>query len=226
MENSKNISYGSLLPITLNKNLNVYELEYDDFYTITDNNGFRYYRVDIKYTDFSKLEKIINACKEIEDKSWNAQDDFYEYIRERDLLIYILKNNKLAGFLLLSYWVSDNHIIFGFDETMVKKAHRGANLALAMCGLAARTLYIKFSKQKKIRYVIQVITPNLGVIKGMHKYRFLFVTMANAFKPDNNLMKIHDKLLLREKKQHLLIKIILFFLQICFQDQLKRQINK
>ncbi len=230
MENSKNISYGPLcplLPIALNKHLKAYELEHDDFYTITDKKGFKYYRVDIKHTDFSKLKKIIEECKNIENKNWNAQSDFYEYIMERDLLIYILKDNKIAGFFLLSYWVSDRYIVFGFDEAIVKKVYRGVNLALAMCGLASRTLYLKFSKQKqKFKYVMQILTPNISVINGIYKYRFLFATMeASTFKPDKNLMKIHDKLLLREKTT-LVNKDYSFFFENIFPGSIKKTDKK
>jgi hypothetical protein len=67
----------------------------------------------------------------------------------RDLLIYILKDNKLAGFFLLSYWVSGKNIVFGFDEAMVKKSYRKLNRALSMCAIASRTLYIKLFKTRK-----------------------------------------------------------------------------
>lgn len=157
----------------------------------------------------------------MENSCWDAQERFYDYFTGRDLLVYAVHNDKIVGFQLLSYWVIDKYIVFGFDETMVTKEHRGQHLGFAMCALSARTLYIKFSHKKKMRYVMLSITSNPKIVKGIHKYRLLFKTMVNSFKPNSDLKMIHDKLLFR-KRASLVHEEYPFFFKKIFPGSLKK----
>ncbi len=81
---------------------NQYEVDHEAFFTITDKNGYNYYRVDIPNTDISKLTKIIEECEYIENESWNAGQNFFDYFKKCNLLTYIVDNNKIIGFQLFS----------------------------------------------------------------------------------------------------------------------------
>lgn len=177
-----------------------YDIEHEPFFTIENKSGYKYYQVDIKNVDLERLEKIIRACEEVEKASWGAQESFYNYFIERDLLTYIVKDGEVIGFQLLSCWVIDRYVAFGFDETMVLKEHRGHNLGFALCTVSARTLYLIFSKKKNAKFTFLSITPNPGVIQGYFNYRYLFnFFMRNPFNPSDDLMMIHDKFLFRKK---------------------------
>ena len=131
MTPSQAISYGRLVPGSFDEDENAYEIDHEEFYTITDKNGVKFYRVDIQNTDIYKLKKIIDGCEAVENACWDAQEKFYDYFTGRDLLVYIVHKGSIVGFQLLSYWVIDKYIVFGFDETMVLKGYRGKHLGFA-----------------------------------------------------------------------------------------------
>ncbi|MBU0992063.1 MAG: hypothetical protein KJ737_06175 [Proteobacteria bacterium] len=176
-----------------------YDIEYDGFFTIKNRQGFKFYTVDIKNTDISRLKKIVGACEKVENACWTAQENFYSYFNERDMITYIVKDGKVVGFQLLSHWVIDRYVVFGLDETMVLKEYRGNRLGLTLCVLSARSIFTIFSKKKKAKFVFLSITPNPRVMIGFYKYKTLFKIMQNSFKPSESLMMIHDKLLFRKK---------------------------
>ncbi|MBU0994302.1 MAG: hypothetical protein KJ737_17565 [Proteobacteria bacterium] len=195
MGKSEKIYYGRMIPEELEITEGLYEINHHEFHTIKDRNGFDYYRVDIQHANLNKLQKIIQGCEAVEKACWSAQEKFYDYFKSKDLLIYVVKDEKIVAFQILSYWVIDRYILFNFDETMVIKEFRGKHLGFSLCTLSSRTLYIKFAPQKKIKYVLLSETPNPLAMRGMYKYRFLFFNMVNTFKPNAALLMIYKKLL-------------------------------
>lgn len=176
-----------------------YDIEHEPFFTISSPSGYKYYQVAIKDAEAEKLQKIMDACEAVEKACWHAQEEFRKYFKERDLLSYIVKDGKLIGFQLLSCWISEPYVAFGFDETMVLKEYSRANLGLALCTIAARALYLFFCKKKGARFTFLSISPNPGVILGYYNYRFLFSIMDNPFRLSADLMAFHDRFLSRNK---------------------------
>lgn len=195
MAKSEKVTYGRMLPETLTAHEGVYEINHPEFYTIRDRNGYDYYRVDIQNIPLDKLQKIVEGCEAVETACWSPQEKFHDYFKNKDLLIYIVKDGQIVAFQILSYWIVDRYILFNYDETMVFKEHRGKHLAFSLCTLSSRTLYIKFAPQKKIKYVLLSETPNPLAMIAMYQYRFLFITMVNTFKPDAHLLMLYKKLL-------------------------------
>lgn len=192
---AEKVTYGRMLPEPLEPHEGVYEIDHPEFYTIKDRNGFAYYRVDVQNVPLNKLEKIIEGCEAVEKACWAAQENFHDYFKTKDLLIYVVKDGQIIAFQVLSYWIVDRYIIFNYDETMVLKGYRGKHLAFSLCTLSSRTLYIKFAPQKKIKYVLLSETPNPLAMIASYRYRFLFFNMVNTFKPDTHLMMLYKKLL-------------------------------
>lgn len=192
---AEKVTYGRMLPELLEAHEGVYEIDHPEFYTIKDKNGFSYYRVDVQHIPLQKLQKIIEGCEAVEKACWAAQENFHDYFKTKDLLIYIVKDGQIVAFQVLSYCIVDRYILFNYDETMVLKEHRGRHLAFALCTLSSRTLYIKFAPQKKIKYVLLSETPNPHAMIASYRYRFLFFNMVNTYKPNRHLMSLYQKLL-------------------------------
>ena len=176
-----------------------YSIEHEDFFTIKNKEGFQFYTVDIKNVDISKIKTIIEACEKVESECWKAQEDFYAYFIERDLVTYIVKDHKIVGFQLVAYWEFERYVVFSLDETMVLSQFRGNRLGLTLCTLSARSIFTIFSKKEKVRFVGLSITPNPHAIMGFYKYRALFRVMKNTFNPSKDLLMIYNKLLFRKK---------------------------
>ncbi len=196
-----------------------YNIEHEDFFTIQNKDGFRFYTIDIKHVDISRIKTIIDDCEKVESECWKAQEDFYSYFIERDLVTYIVKDHKLVGFQLVAYWEFERYVVFSLDETMVLSEFRGNRLGLTLCTLSARSIFTIFSKKEKVRFVGLSITPNPHVIMGFYKYRALFRIMQNTFNPSKDLMMIYNKLLFR-KKASLVNKDYPFFFKNMFPGSL------
>lgn len=176
-----------------------YDIEHEPFFTIENKQGFKFYTVEIQHTDIERLKTIIQGCEEVEQECWQAQESFYDYFAERDMVTYIVKDHKIVGFQLVSHWVIDRYVVFGLDETMVLSECRGNRLGISLCTISARLIITIFKKIKGGKYVFLSVTPNPRVINGFYKYRAMFKMVKNTFSPSEDLKMIHDKLLFRKK---------------------------
>lgn len=183
--------------------------------------GFDYYTVDLKNTPNEKLTAVLEECELIEKSCWDAQENFIDYAKKRDLLTYAMHNGKMVGFQIASYWIMDNVFIFDLDETMVLKQFRGNGLAMTLSGINCRTFVIRIRKIKSIRKMTFVsLTPNMRLINLLDKIRYIVRFLDNTFNPSQRLMKIHDYLI--ENKGVVLVhQDYPFFLKNIFPGSLK-----
>lgn len=181
------------------QDLELYELEHEPFYIISNKFGYKYFQVNLSDVNINQLKKIVDACEVVEKASWEAQENFFNFFKKCHLLTYIMKDGQMVGFQLVSYWVIDRYVAVDFDETMVLKEHRGHQLGFALCTVSARYLYIMFHKNKDAKFTLLTYTPNPRIVRLFFKYKILFSLMPNTFRPNDDLMMVHDKLLFRKK---------------------------
>jgi len=186
-----------------------------------DFRGFKFYTIDVKNTPAPRLEAVIKKCEAIEKACWIPQENFSEYAKKKDLLTYIMKDGKIIGFQIASYWVLGQNFIFDLDETMVLKEYRGNGLAFAVSAVTCRTCYLKVLVTKHIKKMIFIgLTPNLRLVNVMDRMRHIIRLLDTTFNPSPNLMKIHDYIL--EKKDASLVEDSHpFFLKSVFPGSLK-----
>lgn len=183
--------------------------------------GFRLYSINIKNTPVNELEVILNECEAVEKSCWDAQENFHDYAKKRDLLTYVVKNEKIVAFQIASYWIYNQYFIYDLDETMVIKECRGNSIALALSAVSCRSFYLKMSNMKEVNKMTFIsLTPNIRLINLLDKLRFAIRFVDTSFNPSQNLLKIHDSVLER-KGATLVHKDFPFFLKGIFPGSLK-----
>ncbi len=193
-----------------------------DKYFIYEYRGFGLYSINLKNTPADELEVILDQCEAVENACWDAQENFHEYAKKRNLLTYAVKDGKIVAFQIASYWIYNNYFIYDLDETMVIKECRGNSMALALSAVSCRTLYLKMSNMKEVNTMTFIsLTPNIRLINILDRLRFAIRFVDTSFNPSLNLMKIHDTVL--ERKEAVLVhEDFPFFLRGIFPGSLKQ----
>jgi len=99
-----------------------------DFF-IQSHKGFNYYLIDLNTAKWNRLGDIIRGCEAVEKECWNAQEDFFAYMRKCDVLSYAEKDGRIVAFDAVTTLVSGSDVVYSNDETMVLKKFRGKDLA-------------------------------------------------------------------------------------------------
>ncbi len=160
-------------------------------YFLIHNKGFNYYGIDLSGVDIGRLEDIISACETVEKSTWTAQENFYEYFRKCNLLIYAEKDGHVVGFCLASLLLINEYCFFTNDETMVLKDYQGFNIALYIVTTAFLYFMKKLDLGKSIKKFIYVsISANPQVVNGYFQ-NIYWNKFDNSYHPSKELVGIH-----------------------------------
>lgn len=156
---------------------------------VARNKGFDYHLLEIQTIDLTRPHPIIEQCMALEKQSWNPQEDFLDYIAERDLLAYVTFEGKVVGFLVVTLWLSGDHGVVSVDEAMVSKDHRGSGLALKLVWFLSHLLVVRFLGNRTIKRAVMLgLTVSPVAIQATYRYRRIF--RNNSFKPNEQLTDI------------------------------------
>ncbi len=159
---------------------------------LVEHQGFNYYLIDLKNSDYSILDEIISGCEAVENDTWKAQEDFFDYIKKSDILVYAEKNGRIVGFNLVSLLLINEYCFYTVDEAMVLRAFQGNNIAR---NIVSATLWwflkiIDLDKAVK-KCVFVSISSNPRVVNNYFKNKYITRTMDNSFYPSENLIAVH-----------------------------------
>ena len=168
-------------------------------YFLIHNKGFNYYGIDLSSVHIGRLEDIISACEAVEKSTWTAQENFYEYFKKCNLLIYAEKDGKVVGFCLASLLLINEYCFFTNDETMVLKECQGFNIALYIVTTAFLYFMKKLDLGKSIKKFIYVsISANPQVVNG-YFHNAYWNKFDNSYHPSKELVSIHHAYLEKYK---------------------------
>jgi hypothetical protein len=154
--------------------------------------GFNYYGVDISNTDISDIEDLISACEAVENDTWKAQENFYDYFKRCDLLIYAEKGGQVVGFCLVSLLLINQYCFFTVDEAMVLRAYQCENIARSVIATSYLYFMKKIDPGKSIKKFIYVsISANPRVVNMYYKNKYMSQTFDSSFRPTDELVNIH-----------------------------------
>ncbi len=159
---------------------------------LVDQKGFNYYVIDLKNSDFSVLDEIISGCEAVENDTWMAQEDFYDYIKKSDILVYAEKDSRIIGFNLVSLLLINEYCFYTIDEAMVLRAFQGNNIAR---NIVTATLWwflkiIDLDSAVK-KGVLVSISSNPKVVNNYFKNKYITRIMDNSFYPSEDLVTVH-----------------------------------
>jgi hypothetical protein len=159
---------------------------------LVEHKGFNYYLVDLKNSDFSVLDEIVSGCEAVESDTWKAQEDFFDYIKKSDILVYAEKDGQIVGFNLVSILLINEYCFYTVDEAMVLRAFQGNNIAR---NIVSTTLWwflkiIDLDRAVK-KCVFVSISSNPKVVNLYYKNKYITRTMDNSFYPSENLIAVH-----------------------------------
>jgi hypothetical protein len=154
--------------------------------------GFNYYGVDISNTDINALEDLISACEAVENDTWKAQENFFEYFKKCDLLIYAEKGGQVVGFCLVSLLLINQYCFFTVNEAMVRRAFQCDNIARNVVTTAFLYFMKKVNPGKSIKKFIYVsISANPRVVNMYYKNKYMSQTFESSFCATDELINIH-----------------------------------
>jgi hypothetical protein len=160
-------------------------------YFVMEHKGFSYYAIDLTKTDIKKVEKIIKSCEECEADTWQAQEDFFDYIKRSEILMYIEKDGTVVGFNLVSLLFYGEYCIYSIDEAMVRKKYQGKNLARNVVILTIRWFLANSSKAKQVKKICPLsISANPKVVNNYYKNKYITNVFDNSFNASQGLANL------------------------------------
>lgn len=154
--------------------------------------GFNYYIIDLRNSDYSALEEIIASCEAVESDTWKAQEDFFEYIKKSDILVYAERDGRIVGFNLVSLLLINEYCFYTIDEAMVLRAFQGNNIAR---NIVTTTLWwflkiVALDNAVK-KGVLVSISSNPKVVNNYFKNKYITRIMDNSFNPSDDLITVN-----------------------------------
>jgi hypothetical protein len=172
--------------------LNYLAPETREEYMIMRLKGFNYHAVDLRSVDFNEIVDIVSGCEAVENDTWKAQEDFFQYIRKSDLLVYAEKDGRIVGFNLVSFILINEYCFYTIDEAMVLRAFQGNNIARNVVTTALWWFLKKIELDGQVRKMVLVsISANPKVVNNYFKNRYITRLLDNSFFPSEDLVRAH-----------------------------------
>ncbi|MBN2158252.1 MAG: hypothetical protein JW807_02565 [Spirochaetes bacterium] len=159
---------------------------------ILHHKGFNYYAVDLRNSNFDDIEDIIAGCEAVENDTWKAQEDFFQYIRKSDILVYAEKNERIVGFNLISLLLINEYCFYTIDEAMVLRAFQGNNIARNVVITALWWFLKKIDLGSAVKKAVLVsISANPKVVNNYFKNKYVLRVFDTSFFPSDELITLH-----------------------------------
>lgn len=159
---------------------------------VLEHEGFNYYAVDLSI-DHSLIRNIIAACEAVERDTWVAQEDFFEYIKKSDLLVYAEKDGQIVGFNLVSIMYFKEYCIYTIDEAMVLRKFQGNKIARNVVVIALWWFMKKGRLDRSIkRFVLVSTSANPKVVNNYFKNKYVVNILDNSFYPSKELIEVQE----------------------------------
>jgi GNAT superfamily N-acetyltransferase len=158
-------------------------------YLLIDKWPYCYYALDLRKVKLAPNDPIVLACKHVEDSTWQAQENFFDYLQKRDYLIFITYKNEVIAFAVGATWEEQIYGIFTVDEVMVKPEFQGKKLSKKLSLLLMYLLTRYYAKKDGIKYLIGFGTScNPKTMIMFYNYRYLL--LETNYNPKKTLKKI------------------------------------
>jgi GNAT superfamily N-acetyltransferase len=158
-------------------------------YLLIDKWPYSYYAIDLRVVKLTPDHPITLACKYVEDSTWQAQENFFDYIKKRDYLLFIMHKNEIIAFALGAAWEEQIYGMFTVDEIMVKPEFQGKRLSKKLKLLLVHLLTRYYANNKKIKQIIGFGTScNPKTMIMFYNKRFLM--LETNYNPKKTLKKI------------------------------------
>ncbi len=154
--------------------------------------GIHYYIVDLKKTDMNAIKDIIDGCAAVEAECWNAQENFYDYIRKCDLLSYAVVKDRIIGFDAATLFYHGTICMFSNDETMVSRAFRNRNIARNLV-LVSMCWFLKNTSFKSVKhFAFLSISGSPRVVNGYFRHNYVKYLFDCSFSASKELIEFMD----------------------------------
>lgn len=145
---------------------------------------------------------VLRMCEEVEKACWNPQTDFYQYLSQRDWLLYTTVGGRISGFMVCSLDRSDDVGFLSFEECMNHPDFRGAGIGSRLAWAAFFAAGRMFGEIDGVRqYAIATLTVNPLVMDGFRRLDWMFGN--TIYRPSAALLDLARKYSRRHKLQPL-----------------------
>ncbi len=184
--------------------------------------SYEFHSLELKKTNPDDITAIIEACKHVESRVWQASEKFEDYLEKQSALFYVKHNNEIVAFALFDVYLKDKSLVVAANECMILPQHQGQGLANIFASIMVS--HIRFDRRHKgeKRYYNDVIflslTVNFKLMSAFKRYSFL--TLSNSFSPCHEVSEIAKEYLNKEEIA-LLEEDAPFFVKAAFPKSLR-----
>lgn len=163
--------------------------------------NYEFHSLELKKTNPDDIAAIIEACKHVESRVWQASEKFEDYLQKQSALFYVKHNNEIVAFALFDVYLKDKSLVVAANECMILPEHQGQGLANIFASIMVS--HIRFDRRHKgeKRFYDNVIflslTVNFKLMSAFKRYSFL--TLSNSFSPCNEVKTIAQEYLNKEE---------------------------
>jgi len=158
-------------------------------YKLLKKGSYTYYAVDLTKEEFSPEHPIIKGCREVEVSIWNPREDFDVFYKKCDIISFIVYQDEIIGFTLISAWIEDIYGIAVCEEIMIRSEHHGKGLTNKLGWLSVHFLLRYYSMTGRIKQVVGLglsVNPKTMLML----YRRKWLAPETTFTPTDVLRKV------------------------------------
>ncbi len=158
---------------------------------------YEFHSLELKKTNPEEITSIIEACKHVESRVWEASEKFEDYLKKQSALFYVKHKNDIVAFALFDVSVKEKSLIVAANECMILPEHHGKGLPNIFASIMVSHIRFDRRHREEKRYYDKVIflslTVNFKLMSAFKRYSFL--TLSNSFSPCSEISEIaHDYL--------------------------------
>jgi GNAT superfamily N-acetyltransferase len=164
----------------------------------TTAHGYRFHIINLRELPKEQLEILCQQCEQVEHACWNAQEAFPVYFRRHDVLAYVVWNNAIVGFLLVSHWLDNEIAVYALEEMMILEDHRGQGFWKPLMGLVHHFMLEHYAHNQQVKLFCSIFnTCNPGLMFLSKKYAHLCA--ASNFSPNDRIIDVANQYILNNQ---------------------------
>ncbi len=167
-----------------------------------DNGSEAMFLLNLRSVRCDARHPVLRMCQDVEKACWNAQMDFYQYLSQRDWLIYATTGGRVSGFVVTTLDRVGDVGFMSFEECMNHPDFRGSGAGSRLAWAAFFAAGRMFGEMEGVsKFAIATLTVNPLVMDGFRRLDWMFSN--TIYRPDAAVLELGRKYTRRHHLQPL-----------------------